>query len=83
MKNELEGMHGQILGVVGALNAIAAVLPGGTSAHAAEVLADMIAATRDNGLAPQVTEAMHSTMHQIRGALQVNLERPEPDSIRT
>lgn len=83
MENELESMRGQILGVVGALNAIAAVLPGGTSSHAAEVLADMIAATTDSGLAPQVTEAMHSTMHQIKGALQVDLARPESDSIRT
>jgi hypothetical protein len=75
MENELETMRGQILGLVGALNAIAAVLPDQTSADAAEVLDDMIAATKDSGLESAVTEAMHSAMQQIGGALRVSLHR--------
>jgi hypothetical protein len=75
MENELESMRGQILGLVGALNAIAAVLPDSTSAQAAEVLTDMLAATHDSGLAPKVTEAMHSVMQQVKNALQVSLHR--------
>ena len=60
MENELETMRGQILGLVGALNAIAAVLPDQTSADAAEVLDDMIAATKDSGLESVVTEAIRA-----------------------
>ena len=75
MENELETVRGQILGLVGALNAIAAVLPDKTSVDAAEVLGDMIIATKDGGLTPAVTEAMHSAMQQIRGALSVSLHR--------
>jgi hypothetical protein len=75
MENEIETMRGQILGLVGALNAIAAVLPEQTSADAAEVLDDMIAATKDGGLAPAVAQAMHSAMQQIGGALRVSLHR--------
>ena len=75
MENELESMRGQILGLVGALNAIAAVLPDNTSADAAEVLEDMIVATKDSGLPPAVAEGMHSAMQQIKGALRVSLHR--------
>lgn len=75
MENELETMRGQILGLVGALKAIAAVLPDQASADAAEVLDDMIAATTDGGLEPSVTDAMHSAMKQIGGALRVSLHR--------
>lgn len=75
MENELETMRGQILGLVGALNAIAAVLPDHTSADAAEVLDDMMVATRNSGLTPTVTEAMHSAMQQIGSALRVSLHR--------
>jgi hypothetical protein len=81
MEHELESMRGQILGLVGALNAIAAVLPDGISAHAAEILTDMLAATRDNGLPQQVTEGMHSAMLQVKGALQVSLHREEAGSL--
>ena len=80
MENELHTLRGQILGLVGALNAISAVLPDATSDHAAEVLGDMIAATNDNGLPPQVTESMHSTMRQVKDALQVSLHREEGTS---
>jgi hypothetical protein len=51
------------------------VLPDQTSADAAEVLDDMIAATKDSGLESTVTEAMHSAMQQIGGALRVSLHR--------
>ena len=81
MEHELEIMRGQILGLVGALNAIAAVLPDGVSAHAAEILTDMLAATHDSGLAPKVSEGMHSAMLQVKGALQVSLHREEAGSI--
>jgi hypothetical protein len=77
MENELEKMRGQILGLVGALNAVAAVLPDRASADAAEVLEDMIVATENSGLPPAVAEAMHSTMQQIRGALRVSLDSSE------
>jgi hypothetical protein len=80
MENELENMRGQILGLVGALNAIAAVLPDSTSAQAVEVLTDMVAATQDNGLPPKVSEAMHSAMQQVKNALQVSLHRSEAGS---
>ena len=75
MENELETMRGQILGLVGTLNAIAAVLPDQASADAAEVLDDMIVSIKDSGLTPQATEAMRSTMQQIGGALRVSLHR--------
>jgi hypothetical protein len=77
----IESMRGQILGLVGALNAIAAVLPDGISAHAAEVLTDMLAATHDSGLPLKVTEGMHSAMLQVKGALQASLHREEAGSI--
>jgi hypothetical protein len=75
MENELESMRGQILGLVGAINAIAAVLPDSSSADAAEVLDDMIVATKDSGLPLTVSKAMHSAMEQISGALRVSLHR--------
>jgi hypothetical protein len=75
MENELESMRGQILGLVGALKAIAAVLPDKASADAVEVLGDMMVETKSSGLAPAITEAMHSTMQQIEGALRVSLHR--------
>ncbi|GAB2872591.1 hypothetical protein GCM10027093_05170 [Paraburkholderia jirisanensis] len=75
MEDQLESMRGQILGLVGALNVIAAVLPDSASADAAEVLEDMIAATKDSGLTPAATEGMHSAMQQIKAALQVSLHR--------
>lgn len=80
MENELQTLRGQILGLVGALNAIAAVLPNGISTNAVELLTDMVGATKDNGLPPLVTESMHSTMHQIKNALQVPLYREEGEA---
>jgi hypothetical protein len=75
MENELETMRGQVLGLVGALQAIAAVLPEKASEDAAEVLDDMIAATRESGLSAAVTAAMHSTLQQIGESLRVSLHR--------
>lgn len=75
MVDQLEIMRGQILGVVGALNVLAAVLPDSASADAAEVLEDMIVATKDSGLTPAATEGMHSAMQQIKAALLVSLHR--------
>ena len=81
MENDIETLRGQILGLAGALNAIAAVLPDGTSAHAAEVLTDLLAATKDSGLAPKVMKGMQSAMQQIKGALQVSLHRSEAGAV--
>jgi hypothetical protein len=81
MENDIENLRGQVLGLAGALNAIAAVLPDSTSAHASELLTDLLAATSDSGLSPKVMEGMHSAMLQIKGALQVSLHRPETDSV--
>lgn len=75
MENELDTLRGHILGLVGALKAIAAVLPDQASADAAEVLDDMIGETGNSGLNPAVTEAMHSAIKQIGGALRVSLHR--------
>ena len=80
MENDIENLRGQILGLVGALNAIAAVLPDSTSAHASEILTDLLAATHDSGLPPKVMEGMHSAMRQINGALQVPLHRSNVDA---
>lgn len=81
MENDIENLRGQILGLVGALNAIAAVLPDSTSAHASEVLTDLLAATSDSGLSPKVTEGMHSAMQQINSALLVSLHRPDESAV--
>jgi hypothetical protein len=75
MENELDTLRGQVLGLVGALKAIAAVLPDHSSVDAAEVLDDMIAATTDSGLSPAVTAGMHSAMQQVGEALRVSLHR--------
>lgn len=75
MEKELDVLRGQIHGLVAAVSAIASVLPGNSSADAAEVLGDMIAATGSSGLTTETLEAMHATMRQISGALQVSLHR--------
>jgi hypothetical protein len=81
MENDIENLRGQILGLVGALNAIAAVLPDSTSAHASEVLTDLLAATSNSGLSAKVTEGMHSAMQQINSALLVSLHRPDTSAV--
>jgi hypothetical protein len=81
MENDIETLRGQILGLVGALNAIAAVLPDNTSAHASELLTELLASTKDSGLPPKVMEGMHSAMQQINGALQVSLHRTEAGAV--
>ncbi|MDR8398289.1 hypothetical protein NE850_18260 [Paraburkholderia sp. USG1] len=75
MEKELDVLRGQIHGLVAAVSAIASVLPDSASADAAEVLDDMIAATGSSGLSGTTLEAMHATIRQISGALQVSLHR--------
>lgn len=75
MEHELEVLRGQLHGLVAAISAIASVLPESASGIATEVVNDMIAETGNSGLPVATRDAMHATMRQISGALQVSLQR--------